>query len=678
MKNSRDTSWSALMPPLGEKDLGVYLTYAHRLGRVGSQKTDDATKKDLVDEIRHEFIDSLQKHIPADRQILVAASLVLTDLVIQGWALRVQRGVAQVKPPEMVQQAEEKQRIQRQELVRRNAQLRQPAVKEFIRSMERSRYFNGRFVSIFSLMRDGRELAKALRQTRKHLDNGRTETLSRVIDPYLQFVSENTRCTLTGLRLMDIWRYFRHTWTNQYTSVPGRTIMFIVRDRAALHHPVIGIGALSSPVVQIRERDIWVGWHPETFFTEIKNNPTCDIANWLVGIVKRMVDEIYVDDFREEGLITSRQTREPDQEVIKRLLQESAEQRRAHYRYARSRDHKQNRGDRTDTDHWIARSRTHLFRSKRALALADLLQARAVLNQYLGEHPTAECFARLAATSIGSSVIRKVLKKAKANKVGIAVADISVCGAVQPYNAILGGKLVSMLAVSPEVVAEYKKRYSEATSEIASAIAGRPVVKPPNLVLLGTTSLYGLTSSQYNRVKIPCELLGGKQGETIEFLRLGHSESFGTTQYSDETVGALVTIVQQSANGQRINSIFGEGVSPKLRKVREGLDLLNFSSDLLLRHYRRRGVYAVNLVRNLRAYLLNMVAEPDYLVPPECGTEKSANIAAWWRERWLRNRISSDAVLEEIARHTLVRPIRHGARVPYEFEDLETTEAVLI
>src|SRR5207247_2117297 len=99
------------------------------------------------------------------------------------------------------------------------------------------------------------------------------------------------------------------------------------------------------------------------------------------------------------------------------------------------------------------------------------------------------------------------------------------------------------------------------------------------------------------------------------------------------------------------------------RKVREGLDLLNFSSDVLLRHHRHRVVYAVNLVRNLRDYLLGIEGEPDYLVSRnEPGA--SAAIAAWWRERWLRHRLSSESVLEEVSRHTLVRPIRHGARVP--------------
>ena len=87
-------------------------------------------------------------------------------------------------------------------------------------------------------MRDGRELADGLREARTHLNNGWADALANCVDPYLQFVtSENAACAFTGLRLMDIWRYFRHTWTNQYTSVPGRTMMFLVRDRAAVNPP---------------------------------------------------------------------------------------------------------------------------------------------------------------------------------------------------------------------------------------------------------------------------------------------------------------------------------------------------------------------------------------------------------------------------------------------------------
>src|SRR5262249_5409150 len=172
---------------------------------------------------------------------------------VQGWELRVRGVRVEVCAPTEVSDDHlaEKERIRRQELVKRNAQLRQAAVQKFLRSMERTRLFNGKFTSIFSLMRDGRELAEGLRCARDHSNNGWLGVLARVVDPYLEFVvSDEVICPFTGLRLMDVWRYFRHTWTNQYRSVPGRTMMFLVRDRAAPFHPVVGLGALSSPVVQ--------------------------------------------------------------------------------------------------------------------------------------------------------------------------------------------------------------------------------------------------------------------------------------------------------------------------------------------------------------------------------------------------------------------------------------------
>jgi hypothetical protein len=273
----------------------------------------------------------------------------------------------------------------------------------------------------------------------------------------------------------------------------------------------------------------------------------------------------------------------------------------------------------------------------------------------------------MAATASGSDTIRRVLKKAKADRVGISIADIMVCGAVQPYNALLGGKLAAMLAASTEVVLEYRRRYREAESEIASSVAGRSIVRAPNLVLLGTTSLYGVGSSQYNRINVPAEHIGGASGDFVRFEELGRSEAFGTSHYSDETVVALVKLVQQ-ADAHRVNSVFGEGASPKLRKLRHALELLDLPTSLLLRHHRPRVVYAVSMVRNLRDYLIGLDKRPTYIVELD-GTSTTTKISAWWRERWLRNRIMADDVLEEVARHTRVLPVMHGARVPRDDGD---------
>ena len=86
--------------------------------------------------------------------------------------------------------------------------------------------------------------------------------------------------------------------------------------------------------------------------------------------------------------------------------------------------------------------------------------------------------------------VAKIVRKAKADRVGTAIADLTICGAVPPYNEILGGKLVAMLMVGPEVVREYRRRYRGASSIIASSMAGRPLSRAAaDLVSIGTTSL---------------------------------------------------------------------------------------------------------------------------------------------------------------------------------------------
>jgi hypothetical protein len=440
-------------------------------------------------------------------------------------------------------------------------------------------------------------------------------------------------------------------------------MMLLVRDAAKEFHPVVGIGALSSPIVQIRERDEWIGWQPVSFIAEVSKNPTTKVARWLLGVVDKAIDELYIDDLREDELVSPKTLRTPTPDEIATLLKESVEQRKLHHRYARSSDYKIKLEGEDGQVAWDQRARTHLFRSKRALALAELLDARSVLARCFGRAPSKEGLVLLLDDPDGVRVVKKIVKRAKAERVGIAMADISVCGSIAPYSNILGGKLVSMLMTSPEVVAAYRRRYAEAVSEIASSMAGRPIVRPSHLVFLGTTSLYGGGSSQYNRIKIPCQRIGGAVEDVLEFQRLGMSEAFGTSHYSNETVDALVDLVQQSSGGQRVNSIFGEGVSPKLRKVRDGLGLLDFPAELLLRHGRQRIVYGVTLIRNTRDFLLGITSRPDYRFSVALGSAGTAAISGWWKERWLQPRIQSEEVLSHVAGHALVHPIRHGARV---------------
>jgi hypothetical protein len=598
---------------------------------------------------------------------LAAAMYVVKDLANQGWAISAdQAGAVAVTAPEAeVEPAAEKARVRRQELLKRDEQLSSPSVRRFIAQMEKPREFRGNFVSIFNLMRDGKSLAASLRAVAAEA-GVEPLILRTVVDPYVQVVNNGDRCPHTGLRLVDIWRYFRHTWTNQYTSTPGRTMMIILRDRAADFHPVIGIAALGSPIVQIRERDEWIGWQPEEFLARLAAAPTLVMARWIVARLEQGREELYLDDLLEDGLYWPSLWESPNRASIERLENEALVRRKDHHRFARSSEFKA----RASEGSWQDRAKSDLFRSKRCLALADMLRARMALAPFLYARPTRRGLGRALDNAAGRRAIAGVLRRAKAEAIGTEMADLIVCGAIAPYNSLLGGKLVSMLAVSPTVVRAYHARYQSYSSEIASSLAGRSISRRSHLVFVGTTSLYGSGSSQYNRVSIPRHVLGGHTG--IVFHQLGKSRSFGTSHLSNDTVTALVRLAEQSHNGARVNSIFGEGVNPKLRKVRAGLDLLGWPSNDLLQHHRPRIVYGVSLVDNLLQYLLGVDRQPRYAFRPQIRDDVE-RITGWWYERWLSKRVQSEEVLRTVAEHSAARPVRHGARVPmprvFERED---------
>jgi hypothetical protein len=586
---------------------------------------------------------------------IAAAAQVAKSLVDQGWSIRVDRGRVSVSPPSADDDvAAEKARVRRQELLKRDEQLSEPSVRRFVADMEKPREFNGALVSVFNLMRDGGELADRLRVVLSQ-DSVDPHALRKVVDPYIQLVHTGERCEHTGLRLNDIWRYFRHTWTNQYTSTPGRTMLVLVRDRAADFHPVIGIAALGSAIVQISERDEWIGWQPEQLLRQLDEAPSVRMARWIVARLEQGLTELHIDDLIEDGLYWPTLWDSPSDDAIERLLKEADVKRREHHRYARPADFK----DKSEPD-WVTRAESELFRSKRCLALAELLRARKALTPFLYPTPSISGLKRALENPAARRSISAIARRAKGESVGTEIADLTVCGAVAPYNSLLGGKLVSMLAVSPTIVREYHKRYGIYASQIASSLAGRPIRRRSNLVFVGTTSLYGSGASQYNRIIVPANVLDGKSATT--FRRLGRSRSFGTAHLSSDSVKSLVQLAEQSAAGARVNSIFGEGVNPKLRKIRAGLDLLGWPSEQLLQHRRPRIIYGVNLVTNLLPYLLGVDEEPKYIFRRGI-RDDARKITDWWYERWLVKRIRSTDIIAKVASHTLIRPVRHGARV---------------
>lgn len=211
-----------------------------------------------------------------------------------------------------------------------------------------------------------------------------------------------------------------------------------------------------------------------------------------------------------------------------------------------------------DEDYWEKQARWPLFRSKRALELAGLLSVRMTLRRSFGDAPSRAGLTKLLGDRAGRDAVAKVVRRAKADRVGTAIADLTVCGAVPPYNEVLGGKLVAMLMVGPETVLEYRSRYGGSASVIASSMAGRPICRAADLVFIGTTSLYGQRPSQYDRIAVPRDP-AAPSGPGLRYEYLGRTRGIGTFQFGDQTVSDLARLLAQSQRGQQVNSVFGEG-----------------------------------------------------------------------------------------------------------------------
>ena len=160
------------------------------------------------------------------------------------------------------------------------------------------------------------------------------------------------------------------------------------------------------------------------------------------------------------------------------------------------------------------------------------------------------------------------LRRVKQQVLASSVMELITCGAVLPYRDLLGGKLAAMLMLSREVADDFEERYSGRVSLIASALAGRPVYRPTCLALITTSSLYAVGSSQYNRIKMPTD------NGSLAYKRIGKTDSFGTVHFAPDTMINLSALARASdSNRRRVNNLFGEGTSSKLRLIRSGIEI---------------------------------------------------------------------------------------------------------
>ncbi len=235
--------------------------------------------------------------------------------------------------------------------------------------------------------------------------------------------------------------------------------------------------------------------------------------------------------------------------------------------------------------------------------------------------------------AIGSSIIHIPARdlwigwdiKTRTDRI-IYAMDAYVVGALPPYNDLLGGKLIAYVLASNELRQIYHKKYAKTKT----IINGRRGVS--DLALIMTTSLYGSNSSQYNRLKYKKSLL---------YKPIGTTSGFGTIHISNETFSAMRELLL--SEGCEISHKFGDGPNWRMRVVRMACELLNLNPDVILKHSFKRGLFAIPLAVNWKAFLNGEAKKPIYRNIP------IRKLAKHWQSRWLAMRKQNKEVIARSA-----------------------------
>lgn len=228
--------------------------------------------------------------------------------------------------------------------------------------------------------------------------------------------------------------------------------------------------------------------------------------------------------------------------------------------------------------------------------------------------------------------LSEALLQRKVNIAATQIAEVSLCGAIPPYNELLLGKLSALLALSRDVADAYHRAYDQRASIIQSQLAGKDYVRSASLLALTTTSFYGVGSAQYNRLSLP----NGKT--TLRWKEVGLSRGHGTLHFSEETVKLAADLLELKRGQRLITSRFGEGPSERLRKLRDAFSELGLPADELLKHGMERIIFVASLTPCTRPGIREGVTDPSHhLTGPT-----AAEVIAYWRERWLAGRLSPE------------------------------------
>jgi hypothetical protein len=202
--------------------------------------------------------------------------------------------------------------------------------------------------------------------------------------------------------------------------------------------------------------------------------------------------------------------------------------------------------------------------------------------------------------------------------------DAYALGAVPPYNKLLAGKLIALLATSKEVRLAFAKKYSHKRTLIAN--------RDPDAQLAAITTSSALgRSSIYNRLTGP--------DKRKAFIPVGYTSGSGDFHFSGEIYRDLVSFaasVTEAGETHRHDRWTGTSFRNRREVLQRSLDALGLDSRQLRVHGVRRQVFVAPLMENAVDYLRGTDDTAQWR------TYSVDELSEWWRSRWAKGRAARE------------------------------------
>ena len=184
-----------------------------------------------------------------------------------------------------------------------------------------------------------------------------------------------------------------------------------------------------------------------------------------------------------------------------------------------------------------------------------------------------------------------------------------ILGAVPPYNMTLGGKLIGLCVMFPEVRKLFYNKYKDRISLISGEN------KKAHLIYVDTLGAFG-KSSIYTRL-MNWKFIGYTKGQSHLHI---------TANGSWELIKSIVP--DEEFNTYK----YGQGPNWKMRMLKKGLRELGFSEDMLSVGL-QRGYYNCSLAENWQEYLLGESNKPIWKY------KNKHELINYWKKRWIIPRL---------------------------------------